>query len=580
MDILGSITSCIDLAERVWDVVQSYIGANETAADLYLFNYEQNIVRLRLLHSGLRHTINRLEPRELKTFEDAATRLKGNLNKALDYLKTNTVGKRLQWAFWREKEAINRFEQIRSNMEILQGIVTLAKLTPDPKSLSLEDNPGKFNVLNPKDMNWLKNAPRAYSVTASWAPSDGTLYEAPREAVEVLVESYRPDKQSSKEQKAATQKASQIAQKLWWTCEDKSAFRSAFLPCIGFEEHRVVFLLPRNAKGLQTLGGLIRGDGATDAPTTPPIEVRYSLALQLAQAVLRVHDAGLMHCAIRGDTILFLFPDEQKDGAPIEPKDSPNLINEKNGQEAQVDIQKAAPLKRGWRDRLRVPGRLQNGNSRPQTPDGDDVSDDAASILTTNRASNAQLSTTNVTTVTTAGWYIPPGFGSVYLMHWGSLHDRGDHFSVQHRSELKNLYRHPDQQKGLPDQYNMGHDIYSVGVCLIEIGLWASFAQVKAKKLVLAEKLGLRGSGSGGEENENETWDPARVKQALVDLAAKELPQAMGAGYARTVEACLTCLDRSDSPFRLLDRQRDAKEFEGRVVSFLARVHDAMTNVR
>lgn len=40
----------------------------------------------------------------------------------------------------------------------------------------------------------------------------------------------------------------------------------------------------------------------------------------------------------------------------------------------------------------------------------------------------------------------------------------------------KNLYRHPHRQGLVPeDAYTMQHDIYSLGVCLLEIGLWESF---------------------------------------------------------------------------------------------------------
>ncbi|KAJ5726781.1 hypothetical protein N7493_005808 [Penicillium malachiteum] len=39
-----------------------------------------------------------------------------------------------------------------------------------------------------------------------------------------------------------------------------------------------------------------------------------------------------------------------------------------------------------------------------------------------------------------------------------------------------NVYRHPDRQGNNPSsKYTMRHDIYSLGVCLLEIGLWESF---------------------------------------------------------------------------------------------------------
>jgi len=42
----------------------------------------------------------------------------------------------------------------------------------------------------------------------------------------------------------------------------------------------------------------------------------------------------------------------------------------------------------------------------------------------------------------------------------------------------KNLYRHPQRQGRMPEMdYNMRHDIYSLGVCLLEIGLWESLIE-------------------------------------------------------------------------------------------------------
>jgi hypothetical protein len=42
----------------------------------------------------------------------------------------------------------------------------------------------------------------------------------------------------------------------------------------------------------------------------------------------------------------------------------------------------------------------------------------------------------------------------------------------------RNVYRHPLRQGDRPaEAYRMQHDIYSLGVCLLEIGLWESFVE-------------------------------------------------------------------------------------------------------
>lgn len=48
-------------------------------------------------------------------------------------------------------------------------------------------------------------------------------------------------------------------------------------------------------------------------------------------------------------------------------------------------------------------------------------------------------------------------------------------------SWLKDIYRHPYRQGLQPqERYNIGHDIYSLGVCLLEIGLWESLKTTKS----------------------------------------------------------------------------------------------------
>ena len=48
----------------------------------------------------------------------------------------------------------------------------------------------------------------------------------------------------------------------------------------------------------------------------------------------------------------------------------------------------------------------------------------------------------------------------------------------------QNLYRHPQRQGVRPEEdYIMQHDIYSLGVCLLEIGLWTSFVSDRSLSL-------------------------------------------------------------------------------------------------
>lgn len=110
----------------------------------------------------------------------------------------------------------------------------------------------------------------------------------------------------------------------------------------------------------------------------------------------------------------------------------------------------------------------------------------------------------------------------------------------------RNIYRHPTRQGSAPEEeYRMQHDIYSLGVCLLEIGLWDSLVmydnsgRVKTPNTVLLgqplEKLRRQG--------------PDQIKDLLVSLASHELARVVGDAYREVVVNCLTCLDEDNPDF-------------------------------
>lgn len=109
----------------------------------------------------------------------------------------------------------------------------------------------------------------------------------------------------------------------------------------------------------------------------------------------------------------------------------------------------------------------------------------------------------------------------------------------------KNLYRHPRRQGENPeDDYVMQHDIYSLGVCLLELGLWESFVDYNEDATIAlpSQTLSLP----------TELSMAARMplmKDHLVYLTRTLLPKRMGNNYAEIVETCLTCLDENNSDF-------------------------------
>ncbi|CAI7573887.1 unnamed protein product [Penicillium glandicola] len=101
----------------------------------------------------------------------------------------------------------------------------------------------------------------------------------------------------------------------------------------------------------------------------------------------------------------------------------------------------------------------------------------------------------------------------------------------------ENIYQHPDRQGIKPDaDYIMQHDIYSLGVCLLEIGLWESFVD--------------------SESHTHLSMENGLLKDQYTALAKEKLPIRMGEKYTQVVVNCLSCIDTTNEDFG------DESEFE------------------
>lgn len=121
----------------------------------------------------------------------------------------------------------------------------------------------------------------------------------------------------------------------------------------------------------------------------------------------------------------------------------------------------------------------------------------------------------------------------------------------------RELYRHPSRQGARPEQdYNMKHDIYSLGVCLLELGLWKSFFgpsyRLNKDTVITMSDFAIK--------------DPRKrafaIKKKLVKTAEEQLPGCMGGKFASIVVSCLTCLDAGKLIF-LLNPACCAASFRG-----------------
>jgi serine/threonine protein kinase len=109
----------------------------------------------------------------------------------------------------------------------------------------------------------------------------------------------------------------------------------------------------------------------------------------------------------------------------------------------------------------------------------------------------------------------------------------------------KNLYRHPTRQGSTPQEdYVMQHDIYSLGVCLLEIGLWDSLLRYEQEHDVYVASAGEILPAHALTKDGVQT-----VKGVLIGLARELLPSKVGNKYAEIVATCLTCLDKGNVDF-------------------------------
>lgn len=99
----------------------------------------------------------------------------------------------------------------------------------------------------------------------------------------------------------------------------------------------------------------------------------------------------------------------------------------------------------------------------------------------------------------------------------------------------RNIYLCPERQRLQPgDEFRMQHDIYSLGVVLLEIAFWASFQDRKSPQL---------GRRIWKDESQSILCGPEELKKIYLALATGAVPRLMGQKYADAVLACLTGLE-------------------------------------
>jgi hypothetical protein len=137
---------------------------------------------------------------------------------------------------------------------------------------------------------------------------------------------------------------------------------------------------------------------------------------------------------------------------------------------------------------------------------------------------------------------------SPFLVGWGVLqpHD-ATHFSLE-----GNLYRHHDRFGRPSSEYSNNHEIYSLGVVLLELGLWRTMSGIFARRIEKFPHFGIA--------QQDELF--GRIHNGLLDWAnSVEIEREMGKGFAEVVLKCLT--------WHYEDAVEGMIEFRGQVVDVL-----------
>ena len=169
-------------------------------------------------------------------------------------------------------------------------------------------------------------------------------------------------------------------------------------------------------------------------------------------------------------------------------------------------------------------------------------------------------------------------FGTPYIIDWTMLRKINAPSSMVGENDWqKDIYRHPRRQGLQPEtRYNMGHDIYSLGVCLLSIGLWKPL--VDSSDGVLRPCEEYRETALRLKLIKPEEMDKIRnlplvdgveklrlikilMKPTIIDvilssMAEYYLPSQMGLGFAKTVVNCLKCLNGSFGDVKIFEDNR------------------------
>lgn len=570
-NVVGLVEVAIQLGIALQNAITSYRQAHKIAEDIEIFGMNLNADRLHHIIIILQHHQNGLDRKALANLKRALLDLNQKLRDEERYfLQHQPAGRsqKLWWALRAEKKIKRLNRDLQERLDDITGLLQLAYT--GSLQINQQLDPLKepdFSFIPPTKLTPLdgfRSSPIAWALS-HYRPSDADIVQYDRNLsnIQVLVERTPTDDEVAKGQLRGAQQIAKYLRGIV-TTNSNTRYHTGLLPCIGYTEHKgrthLVFLLPRNTimeEHPRSLQSLIVDSKNKDSNPVMTLETRFDIALQLARALHTIHAAGFSNCSIRSDKILFVQGRATPAQTDVVPRNSP-----------PQPIGSGAPrptiVRRATGRILQTlnPGRGKSVTQIEQKEEKKEVNRkrSAASIRGIFQKNDAQERSAPPperakvkfpeTSVLEIG-DISPG-GSVFLAYWRNMREHIAGPIEVDRDWRKDLYRHPSQQGIMSKPVCTGHEVYALGVCLLEIGLWDAMIWKDTEGYRVSETLAreLNTRASRGPRQlksllgETEGPDgPERVRKMLLSIATCELPKLMGVGYARVVQACLECMD-------------------------------------
>lgn len=166
----------------------------------------------------------------------------------------------------------------------------------------------------------------------------------------------------------------------------------------------------------------------------------------------------------------------------------------------------------------------------------------------------------------------------LFLSEWNLLRSgTGISSRISDNSWTEDIYRHPGRQGLHPEErYHMGHDVYSLGVTLLELGLgeplvlWSDGKPVpSAIYCRTAETIGCVTMDQDTESRTKSLRKPTNVRRIILKIAENELAERMGRPYAELAQVCLECVEKGieGRPLRGGDVLEVGDRFQRTIVS-------------